>query len=68
MAPLAQITLKDAEKVIKTRNYLCPWKWKVMWYVLLQQHSDAGCICPSHAPTRSAAFIIPKADPSVLPQ
>ena len=38
-----------------------------MWYVLLQQHLDAGCIHPSHAPTRLAAFIIPKADPTVLP-
>jgi hypothetical protein len=36
--------------------------------MLLQQHLDAGCICPSNAPAGSAAFIIPKADPMVLPR
>ena len=42
LEPLAWITLKDAEKIIKTRNYACPWKWKDAWYTLLQQHLDAG--------------------------
>ena len=68
LEPLARITLKDAEKMIKTRNYPCPRKWKDAWYVLLQQHLDAGRIRPSHAPTGSGAFIIPKADPTVLPR
>jgi hypothetical protein len=36
--------------------------------VLLQQHLDAGRIRPSQAPTGSGAFIIPKADPTVLPR
>ena len=35
MAPLAQITLKDTEKFIKTRNCPCPWKWKDAWYTTL---------------------------------
>ena len=35
--------------------------------MLLQQHLDAGRIRPSSAPTGSEAFIIPKADPTVLP-
>ena len=68
LEPLARITLKDAEKMIKTRNYPCPRKWKDAWYVLLQQHLDAGRIRPSHAPAGSGAFIIPKADPTVLPR
>ena len=68
LEPLARITLIDAEKMIKTRNYPCPRKWKDAWYVLLQQHLDAGRIRPSHAPTGSGAFIIPKADPTVLPR
>lgn len=68
LAPLARIMLKDAEKTIKTRNYPCPRKWKDAWYVLLQQHLDTGRIRPSHAPTGSGAFIIPKADPTVLPR
>ena len=52
LQPLARITLKDASKMITTtRNYPCPWKWKDAWYVLLQQHLDAGCIRPSQAST-----------------
>lgn len=39
-----------------------------MWYVLLQQHLDAGRVRPSSAPAGSAAFIVPKADPTVLPR
>ena len=68
LEPVARITLKDAEKMIKTRNYPCPRKWKDAWYVLLQQHLDAGRIRPSQAPTGSGAFIVPKADPTVLPR
>ena len=68
LEPVARITLRDAEKMIKTRNYPCPRKWKDAWYVLLQQHLDAGRIRPSQAPTGSAAFIVPKADPTVLPR
>ena len=51
LEPVACITLKDAEKMIKTCNYPCPQKWKDVWYVLLQQHLIAGRICPSNAPT-----------------
>lgn len=60
--PLARITLKDAEKIVKTKNYACPCKWKDAWYVLLQQH-----LAIPGTPTGSVAFIIPKADPAVLP-
>jgi hypothetical protein len=65
--PLAQITLKDTEKIVKTKNYRCPWKWKDVWYTLLQQHLDAGCFCSSHVPTGSGAFIVLKSNPTVLP-
>ena len=68
LEPLARINLKDATKMITTRNYPSPRKWKDAWYVLLQQHLDAGRIRPSHAPTGSGAFIIPKSDPTVLPR
>ena len=68
LQPLARITLKDATKMITTRNYPCPRKWKDAWYVLLQQHLEAGRIRPSQAPSGSGAFIIPKADPTVLPR
>ena len=66
--PVAQIKLKDSDSLIKTRNYPCPRKWKEAWHTLLQQHLEAGRICPSDAPAGSGAFIIPKVDPSVLPR
>ena len=66
--PVARIKLKDPDSSIKTRNYPCPRKWKEAWHTLLQQHLDAGRIRPSDAPAGSGAFIIPKADPTVLPR
>jgi hypothetical protein len=64
----AHIHLKDSNTTIKSRNYPCPRKWKEAWHTLLQQHLDAGRIRPSSAAAGSGAFIIPKADPTVLPQ
>ena len=66
--PVARIQLKDPNSTIKTRNYPCPRKWKESWHTLLQQHLEAGRIRPSNAPAGSGAFIIPKADPTVLPR
>ena len=65
--PVARIRLKDQNHCIKTWNYPCPWKWKEAWHTLLQQHLEMGRIHPSSAPAGSGAFIIPKADPNVLP-
>jgi hypothetical protein len=65
--PVARIKLKDPNLTIKSRNYPCPRKWKEAWHTLLQQHLDARRIRPSSAPAGSGAFIIPKADPTVLP-
>lgn len=66
--PVARIQLKDPNTSIKTRNYACPRKWKDAWHTLLHQHLEAGRIRPSDAPAGSGAFIIPKADPTVLPR
>ena len=66
--PVARIRLKDPDHSIKTRNYPCPRKWKDAWHTLLQQHLEAGRIRPSDAPAGCGAFIIPKADPTVLPR
>ena len=66
--PVARILLKDPNHHIKSRNYPCPRKWKDAWHTLLQQHLDAGRIRPSSAPAGCGAFIIPKADPNVLPR
>ena len=66
--PVARIRLKDPDHTIHTRNYACPRKWKDAWHTLLQQHLESGRIRPSEAPAGSGAFIIPKADPTVLPR
>jgi hypothetical protein len=60
--------LKNAEQTIKTRTYTCPHKFREAWQTLIQQHLDTGRIWPSSSPHASPAFIIPKADASVLPR
>ena len=51
-----------------TRSYSTPQKYKEAWATLIQQHLDAGCICPSNLAHVSLAFIILKADLVVLPR
>ena len=63
----AQIHLKDTNKMITTRSYSTPQKYKEAWAVLIQEHLDTGRIQPSNSQHTSPAFIIPKADKSVLP-
>ena len=63
----AEIKLIDPNKPIKTRNYPCPHKYKDAWHTLIQQHLKNGFIQHSSSPFASPAFIIPKADPNVLP-
>lgn len=63
-----RIRLKDPEKVISTHAYNSPRKYRDAWHTLLQQHISAGHIRPSDSPIASPAFIIPKADPMVLPR
>lgn len=62
-----KIKLKNAEETIKTQMYACPQKFWDVWKTLMQQHLEAGCIRLSSSPHVSPAFIIPKADASVLP-
>jgi len=64
---IAKIHLKNAEKTIKTHSYPSPWKYKEVWQILIQQHLDAGCIHHSSSPCASPTFIVPKANPNVLP-
>ena len=65
---MARITLKDANKTIANRSYPCPRKYKEAFQTLIQQHLDAGRIRPSSSAYASPCFIIPKADPTVLPR
>ena len=60
--------LKDPEKVIKCRSYACPKKYKDAWRQLLDQHLAAGRIRESSSEYCSPSFLIPKADPTVLPR
>ena len=60
--------LKDPEKVIKCRSYACPRKYKNVWKQLLDQHLAAGRIRESSSEYCSPSFLIPKADPTVLPR
>jgi hypothetical protein len=63
-----RIKLKDASKTITTRTYSSPRKYKDAWATLIQQHLDAGRIRPSNSAHASPAFLVPKADPVVLPR
>ena len=65
---VTEIHIKDAEKTIKSWSYPSPRRYKDTWQILIQQHLDAGRIRPSSSPCASPAFIIPKANPHVLPQ
>ncbi|KAF8234991.1 hypothetical protein L208DRAFT_1076698, partial [Tricholoma matsutake] len=64
----ARIKLKNAEHTIRTWTYAYPQKFRESWKTLIQLHLDAGQIRPSSSPHASPAFIIPKADASVLPR
>ena len=51
-----------------TRPYSCPRKYRDAWKTLIEQHVAAGHICSSSSPYAFPSFIIPKADPTVLPR
>ena len=63
----AQIHLKDADKMITTRSYSTPCKYKEVWATCIQQHLDAGRIQLSNSQHASPAFLVPKSDNLELP-
>ena len=65
---MARIKLRDAECTIANRMYACPWKYREAFKTLIGQHLEAGRIRPSSSAYASPCFIIPKADPTVLPR
>ena len=65
---MARIKLRDAECTIANRTYTCPHKYREAFKTLIGQHLEAGRIRPSSSAYASPCFIIPKADPSVLPR
>jgi hypothetical protein len=63
-----RIKLKDSTKMIASRSYSCPRKYKEAWSVLIQQHLDAGRIRPSNSQHASPAFLVPKSNPTAMPR
>ena len=64
----AQIHLKDADKMITTRSYSTPCKYKEVWATLIQQHLDGGRIQLSNSQHASPAFLVPKSYNLELPR
>ena len=63
----AHIKLKNGKQTIKMRTYQCPQKFHEAWGILIQKHLDARQIRPFASPWALPAFIIPKADSTILP-
>ena len=54
--------------MIKCQLYTCPKKYKDAWRQLLDQHLAVGRIRELLSEFCSPSFLIPKADPTVLPR
>jgi Reverse transcriptase (RNA-dependent DNA polymerase)/Aspartyl protease len=65
---LMNIKLRDELKPMVARAYSCPRKYREGWKTLIQQHLAAGRIRPSNSDYVSPVFIVPKANPNVLPR
>lgn len=63
-----RINLKDANKIVQLRSYDCPKKYRAAWKTLLDSHIASGRLHHSESEWSSPSFIIPKADPTVLPR
>jgi len=50
-----------------TCPYSCPYKYCTAWKTLINQHIATGHIWSSSSPYDLPSFIIPKADPTILP-
>jgi hypothetical protein len=62
------IEVKPGIPISTAWAYSCPCKYREGWKTLIDQHYAAGQIRPSSSQYTSPSFIIPKADPSVLPR
>lgn len=63
-----QILMYPHSKISVSHHYSCTRKYQEAWKTLIDQHECAGQICPSSSEYASPSFIIPKADPTVLPR
>ncbi|GAA5993032.1 hypothetical protein JCM11641_000854 [Rhodosporidiobolus odoratus] len=63
-----RIRLLDENKVHNQRGFNIPRKWRESWKRMLEEHLAAGRLRPSNSPFASAAFVVPKKDPTADPR
>lgn len=63
-----RIRLADPSKVQNQRGFNVPRKWREKWKGMLDEHLASGRLRPSSSPFASAAFVIPKRDPTADPR
>ena len=63
-----RLSLKDAQVYITYQGYSTPRKYKDAWDTLIQEHLNAGRIWSSNSPYLSPAFMVLKANRTVLPR
>ena len=62
------IEVKPGIPISTVHTYSCPRKYHEGWKTLIDQHYATEWIRPSSSQYTSPSFIIPKADPTVLPR
>ncbi|GAA5830263.1 hypothetical protein JCM3770_002640, partial [Rhodotorula araucariae] len=63
-----RIRLVDDKKIHNQRGFAIPRKWRESWKRMLEEHLVAGRLRPSTSPYASAAFVVPKRDPTADPR
>ena len=63
-----RLSMKDAQVCITCQGYSTPRKDEDAWDTLIKEHLNAGRIWPSNSTYLSLAFMVPKADRTVLPR
>ncbi|GAA6026234.1 hypothetical protein JCM8202_000461 [Rhodotorula sphaerocarpa] len=63
-----RIRLQDPSRRQNQRGFNVPRKWRERWKAMLEEHLASGRLRPSSSPYASAAFVIPKKDPSADPR
>ncbi|GAA5994101.1 hypothetical protein JCM11641_000412, partial [Rhodosporidiobolus odoratus] len=63
-----KIKFVDSGKTHNMRGFNVPRKWRERWKKMLDEHLASGRLRPSTSPFASAAFIIPKKDPTSDPR
>ncbi|GAA5995413.1 hypothetical protein JCM11641_002145, partial [Rhodosporidiobolus odoratus] len=63
-----KIKFVDSGKTHNMRGFNVPRKWRERWKKMLDEHLASGRLRPSTSPFASAAFIIPKKDPTADPR